>query len=340
MDMAGMHGRPAPDIKNEILSTGPSFSFFQVLRLLKVLCASEKNKASDTSIPVPFLKIRPNLSLSFPSAGVSSVDETEDGHFTVRANLLGLYGTGSPLPTFYTEDLIDDAGDGDNTVRDVMDVINHRLYELLFESWTKYRSMLKIVEEQDRTSLDRFFSLIGMDEISLKREFESPERLLRYTGLLAMKSRSAKGLEALIGDAFGGLPVRVVQMIERKGMIPEDQTSRLGMNIHLGVSSSLGHLCSNRSGAFRIELGPLSDKDYRRFVPGSPDYKLLSSLTRLYTNQPLTYEVELIMDKSEKPKTLCLGGDKFSRLGLDTWIFSDEGPDEFRTRFSPDREAA
>ncbi|MBU1169361.1 MAG: type VI secretion system baseplate subunit TssG [Proteobacteria bacterium] len=338
--MAGTYGRPTPDVKTELLNTGPSFSFFQVLRLLKTLCAEQGLNGNEPVIPAHLIKIRPNLSLSFPSSGIASVEQSKNGNFTVTANMLGLYGTGSPLPTFYTEDLMDDEGDDENTVRNVLDVINHRLYELLFSVWSKYRSMVNVLEELDTTSLNRLFSLIGLDEEILKREFEAPEQLLRYTGLFAMKSRSAKGLETLISDSFGGILVHVIQMVERKSRIPEDQICRLGQNISLGVTSNLGREFLTRNGAFRIEIGPLSQKNYRRFVPGSSDFKRLSSLTGLYMNQPLSYDVELIMDKKEKPLTLCLGGKQNSSLGLDTWVYSDEGPEEYRTRFSPDTKAA
>lgn len=338
--MAGTHGRSSPDVIDELLETGPAFSFYQILRLLKLLCRPTEESPLPLSLPVSRIKIRPHLSLSFPASGVESVTANEKGGFTIRANLLSLYGTCSPLPTFYTEELMEDESMGENTVRDVLDVINHRLYELLFGAWCRNRSMLKIWEEQDVSRINRLFCLIGMERKSLEREIDHPERLLRYTGVFAMKTRSAKGLECLLSDAFGNLPVRIIQMIERKGRIPEDQICCLGQNITLGATSNLGHEVTHKSGAFRIEIGPISDAHYRRFIPGNEDYTLLTALTRMYLNQPLDYDVELIMDKNEKPKTACLGSETFSRLGLDTWIFTGQGPDEFRTRFYPGKKAA
>ena len=338
--MAGTHGRSTPDVIDELLETGPAFSFYQILRLLKLLCRQGDEASLPLSLPVSQVKIRPNLSLSFPASGVESVSANEKGGFTIRTNILSLYGTCSPLPTFYTEELMDDESMGNEAVRDLLDVINHRLYELLFGAWSRNRSMLKIWEENDASRLNRFFCLIGMDRHALARHMENPERLLRYAGLFAMSTRSAKGLECLLSDAFGNLPVRIVQMIERKARIPEDQLCCLGRNITLGVTSNLGQEVTHKSCAFRIEIGPVSDAVYRRFIPGKEDHTLLTTLTRLYLNQPLDYDVELIMDKKEKPKTVCLGSETFSRLGLDTWVFSNQGPDEFRTRFYPGREAA
>lgn len=338
--MAGTHGRSTPDVIDELLETGPAFSFYQILRLLKLLFKQGEDAPLPLSLPVSRIKIKPNLSLSFPASGVESVTANEKGGFTIRANLLSLYGTCSPLPTFYTEELMNDESMGNESVRDLLDVINHRLYELLFGAWSRNRSMLKIWEENDASRLNRFFCLIGMERKNLVRDMGQPERLLRYAGLFAMNTRSAKGLESLLSDAFGNLPVSIVQLIERKARIPEDQVCCLGKNITLGMSSNLGNEVTHKTGAFRIVIGPVSDSLYRRFIPGEEDYTLLTTLTRLYLNQPLDYDVELIMDKSEKPKTVCLGFETFSRLGLDTWVFSDQGPDEFRTRFYPGKEAA
>lgn len=340
MDMAGAYGGSAPDVKKDLVARGPSFSFFQVMRLMKTLFAAKGKPGGGEGLPVSFLKLKPNLSLSFPSAGISSVTEPEPGRFEVTANLLGLYGTCSPLPTFYTEELLDDEGNGEEAVRDLINVANHRLYELLFNAWTKYRSMVKILELHDKTALDRLFSLTGTDSASLSRELPYPELLLRYTGLLSMKTRSAKGLEALLTDAFGNLPFRIVQHVVRKGTIPEDQRVILGKSIRLGQTSNLGKSYRTGNGSFRIELGPLSRKDYERFIPGGKDLPLLTALTRLYLNQPLIFDIDVRMKSEEKSRTLCLGHKEGAKLGLDSWIFSGNSPREFRTRFFPDKKKA
>jgi len=130
--MAGTYGRSAVDLKNELLKRGPAFSFFQVVRLLRTLLEKPQKDTTVPGLPVSRLKIRPNLSLAFPAAGIAGIHESGPDRYTVSANLLGLYGSGSPLPTFYIEELIEDEGNGDETVRDLIDVANHRLYELLF----------------------------------------------------------------------------------------------------------------------------------------------------------------------------------------------------------------
>lgn len=333
--MAGKTRSPAVAIKQELLEKGRSFSFFQAIRLIRRFYTGNGNRPSgDGGGPIA-LKIRPNLSLSFPSSNVESIEESQDGTFTLTSNILGLYGTGSPLPTFYTEELMEDVNRGTTATKDFLDALNHRVYELLYDSWGKYRCMHTIVEQHNRRYTDMLFSISGLSESALKKEFDNPLELLRYSGLFCMKSRSASGLETLLSDTLGGLGVHIVQGIEKKSLLPDDQRCRLGMGVCLGSNSYMGSEYTERSGAFRIEIGPLSADEYSRFYPGTQAYNKLVALTRLYINSPAEFDIDIILDETERPDTVCLGGGKWAMLGLDTWVFSSEGPDEFRARLSP-----
>ena len=323
--MAGKNREQTTFIERDLLDNGRTFSYFQTLRLLNSLASVNGAGSSNRDVYAAGIKISPNLSLGFPGTDVEKIEkDTDKNQYTLTANIPGLYGTSSPLPTFYTEDLFDDMAKGETNTKDFLDVINQRLYELLFAGWSKYRGMQKIFEEKSKSHTDRLFSLIGMGEEALRKEIENPYELLRYTGLFAVGPRSASGLETILSDALGGISINIIQGVERKGIIPEDQRPKLGENIQLGVNSPLGSETQNCSGAFRIEIGPVSDAEYRSLLPGEVHHKKLVSLTELYVSQPLEYELEFIFKESEKPATVCLGGEKWSMLGLDTWIYSEE----------------
>lgn len=354
--MAGEDRKQTDYIEDELLQDARSFSFFQTMRLLKYFCSKE-NKGQgklNTDVDIANIKIEPHLSLAFPTSDVARVEKNEKTKkYKLVANILGLYGTCSPLPTFYTEELFDDISQGNNTTKDFIDVINHRLYELLFAGWTKYKGMQKIVEEKSSIHTSILFSLIGMSETELRQDFENPFELLRYTGLFAIGPRSASGLETILADAMGNLKIKIIQGVERKGVIPEDQRAVLGACITLGVNSQLGNECLSSSGAFRIEIGPVNDREYRSLFPGEKNHKKLVALTNLYLSQPFEYDLEVILNENEKPGTICLGGEKCSSLGFDTWTYSDKGLEkdaetetkteievkEFRAKFYPDKVA-
>ena len=346
--MAGKAGRSSshldPDsaagLKQELLEEGPAFSFFQVVRLLRhlILQSSEKHE-----VPFDFnkmIRIQPNLTLAFPASDVESIQELGDPaehRFLVTANFLGLYGPASPLPTFYTEELIEEAAEDESVSRDFIDILNQRLFALLFECWGKYHQSLKVVEEESSVYINRLFCLLGLGEASFRKDITDPHRLLRYIGLFTQLPHSALGLKTLLNDALGGIPIQIIPCVMRIAKIPRNQTLSLGAaGCRLGTDTYLGDELPDRMGRFRIQLGPLKLDDFKRFSPGSEDFDRVSFLTDLYFVEPLEYELELILAEGEA-LTACLGDPARATLGVDTWIFSSPGLGEVRAVFSQQR---
>jgi type VI secretion system protein ImpH len=335
--MAGKDRRPPPDMKRELLEKGRSFSFFQVIRLLRLL---ERTHSSDKETDITdtsHIRIRPKLSLAFPPSDVDSIEELdeEDLRFLVNTTFLGLYGTSSPLPVFYTEDLMDESSSDESVSRDFLDIFNHRLFLLLFKCWSKYRQHLKVVEEQDSQYLERLFCLVGLGEPAFRESIPDPYRLIRYAGLFTQYPRSSLGLQTLLKDALGGITVTVIPCVQTKAAVPEDQRFCLGISgCVLGRDCFVGQECVDAMGTFRIRIGPLQQDQYQGFLPGGKQYQLLTFLTNLYLVEPLKYEVECILS-AVKLSPVCLGAPKWSALGMDTWMFSGEAPAEMRAVFAP-----
>ena len=173
----------APLIR-DLLARGHEFSFPQVLRLARAHLgpdALEQNR----------VRVRPLLSLAFPAADVDRVERDADGELLVSANFGGLYGVDSPLPTFETEDLFDDQCDDRTAARDFLDIIHQRLYYLYATSWSKYRTLIRIVEEQDPAETQRAWSLLGMAEKDLAGFAPASFPFLRYSGVASRIKRHA-----------------------------------------------------------------------------------------------------------------------------------------------------
>ncbi len=336
--MASQNRGPSFDLKLELLREGHTFSFFQVMRLLRIFGRDSTKIEEPASVEKDNIRIRPKLSLAFPPSDVDIIEEQDDDkgpRFLVTANFLGLYGTSSPLPTFYSEDLVEEAALDESVARDFIDLVNHRLFLLFFRCWTKYRQFLQVVEENNPRYMERLFSLLGLGEKSLRDDIPDAYGLIRYIGLFTQFPRSAVGLKTLLQDALGGMPVEVIPCVKGKATIPRDQRLLLGAAGNLlGVDSFLGREIEDRMGKFRILIGPLDGKTFRRFSPGGDRHEKLVSLTRLYVVEALEYDLVLIISEGQV-KTVCLGASEWSRLGLDTWIFSGDELGEVRTSFYP-----
>jgi type VI secretion system protein ImpH len=343
--MAGSNRRPAADlsganpldITRDLVAQGWSYSFFQAVRLLRRL-STPSNAVGE--IPDDHIRVRPALNLAFPAADIAKIEAVryeEQNRYNITATFFGLYGSSSPLPTFYTEDLINEAGQDESVSRDFLDIIHHRLYSLLFHAWLKYRLFFQVAEDHSDAQTDRLFCLLGLGDPGLRRKIPDAFGLLRYIGLFTQFPHSATGLITILRDALDDVPMQLVACIHRMAEIPESQRLRMGVSgAALGVDTYVGEEIEDRMGKFRIQIGPLSQADFLRFTPGNPGHAKLTTLTELYITEPFEYEVELVL-AANQAKTVCLGDAVRSVLGVTTWVFSEQSLGEVRTRFTVDR---
>jgi type VI secretion system protein ImpH len=343
--MAGQNRRSAPDIKtgldhpphSDLVSNGPAYTYFQAIRLLLQCIRPAGGHTQNNNAPI---RVRPALNLAFPAADIERIDaerKDEQARYQVTTNFFGLYGTSSPLPTFYSEDLIAEAGRDESVSRDFIDILHQRLYELLFQSWLKYRQFFQVTEQKSESYVERLFCLLGLGDAALRRQIPEAGRLLRYIGLLTQFPRSAAGLETLLNDYLSDVPIALVPCVNRRAAIADSQRMKIGVTgSALGKDSYVGQEIEDRMGKFTIQIGPLTQADFLRFTPGKPDYGRLTALTQLYLVEPLEYDIELILIKHQA-QTVSLGDPDRALLGVTGWVFSEPTLGEVRTRFAATR---
>ncbi|MFW5488961.1 MAG: type VI secretion system baseplate subunit TssG [Desulfovibrio sp.] len=326
--MGSQDRRPSSVIEKDLLTKSKSFSYVQALRLLKLL--KGKRTAGDLEdFLTKRLRVRPELTLGFPGTDIVSLEkeETRTGErWNMTTGFLGLYGSSSPLPTYYTEDLLDEAQNDHSVSREFLDIFNHRFYALMFLCWSKYRTFLRVIEEEDPASLDMLFCLLGLGVPELREELDNPVQALRYMGLFLHWPRSATGLQALVSDILK-THARIESCVPRRATIPRDQRMCLGKsNTTLGEDAYLGREIFDRMNKFRIQVDGLDAEHFHNTLPGSETFKQLSVMTGLYLSAPLECELEVAPIK-EEACTACLGGTpegRWAHLGLSTWVFSTD----------------
>jgi type VI secretion system protein ImpG len=328
-------------VMSELLAHGHEFSFAQVMRLARMFL----DPRGEEGLPeVPWqdrVRIRPELSMAFPASDVARV-ESDGSNLRITATFLELYGPASPLPNFYTEDLLDEASTDESVIRDFVDIIHQRLYHLYFQCWSKYRLFIRVTEEKNPFDRERLFCLIGLGEKELASSLPDSFSMLRYTGLLARFPRSALDLRTMLRDCLKIKRIRIVQNVMRMASIPADQQMRMGVSgCRLGVDTVLGSHIADKMGKFRIEIGPLGWGGYNEFLPGTLLYEKLVRFVRFFVTDPLAFDMKLILAADEaKPIRL---GDPRARLGLNMWCFSGDTLGEvsavFPVSFQPEKKS-
>lgn len=324
--MADTTGQPDSPLINDLLSHGHQFSFPQIMRIAR----QHLGAGGAGELPeIPWqerVRVRPDLSLAFPAADVARVERsgTDKADLLITTTFLGLYGSSSPLPTHYTEDLLDEAAADSSVSRDFLDILHQRLYQLYFQCWSKYRLFVRIAEEQNPRDRERLFCLIGLGERELRDSLPDAWQLVRYAGLLSQFPRSAEGLQTLLRDALTVGKLEVEQCVLRRVQIPDDQQMRMGLTgMALGTTTVLGSEMPDRMGRFRIHIGPLSKQEYDTLLPGTQRHDKLSGLIRLYILDPFDFDLQITLAAREA-EPIRLGDPDGARLGWNSWCFSGD----------------
>lgn len=315
--MAGTRSEPSSDILAKLSAEGKEFGFFQAVRLLKLL----------EDVRVDY---RPFLGLSFPGTDIASIELLEPRHVRLTAGFLGLYGVTSPLPTFYTEDLIAEYRDGGKASREFLDMLTSRIYDLFYQAWAKYQLPLKLYEEHNPNYQGYLYAFAGLAEPSVRAQISDHHRILRYLGIFNQQRKTLSNLQALLRDYFKNTHIEIQSCVLYHQPIADDQLTRLGRASHrLGVSAILGRRVADRSGTIRIELSQLDDAAFRSFVPGSAQAEQLKNLLKFYLRQPLRVLLRLTI-RPDAPASARLMPGKWNSLGFDAWLGSTDQPDPRR----------
>jgi type VI secretion system protein ImpH len=168
--------------------------------------------------------------------------------------------------------------------------------------------------------MDYFASLTGLGMDSLRGRDRVPDAAkLFYVGRLAPQVKSAAGLRDILAD-FLAVDVEIREFVGQWIPLPEDARCRLGESPatgQLGRTLIIGERVWDCSMKFRVRLGPLTLRDFDRFLPGKPSLQRMHDWIDLYVGKELEWEVQLVLRRDEVPQ-LKLG--QAGRLGWTTWL--------------------
>ncbi|NOQ30574.1 MAG: type VI secretion system baseplate subunit TssG [Helicobacteraceae bacterium] len=301
------------DIKEDLFKKSSRFSYVQAIRLLAI---NFENKSEEIESKI---RTHPRLSLDFPHSDIVGIKE-ENELIKLTVTFLGLYGESSPLPTFYTESLLEEELNDEFVVRNFIDIFNIPLYQKFFNVWLKNKLGVRINEFHDEKALKLLHTFSGMPNKELRKKHIGNYPLLKYAALNMQFPRSAEALRTLISDIVSCNDVEIIQCIEQMAPIPSSQYCFLGSaNSSLGDNLHLGTKIKDRMNKFRVSITNLSMESFNLLLPNGKNYNSLSQAIKLYLVNTLTWDLQLTLKESEYIP-ITLGGDGHSRLGLNTWF--------------------
>lgn len=331
--MGAQERQPVPDLtaaRGALEKNAHKYAFFQLMYLLERVHPKSPAVGQLGPVADERVRIRPDSAMTFAAGDVRELawikcnDGTERSRLTVT--FLGLYGSSSPLANYFIEPIAHAEFQGErDAVRELYDVVNHRLTALFYRVWKKYRLGVGYRSGGDDPFTRRMFCTVGLDGF---RGHDSPIDkflLLRYAPILASKSRSARGLNVVLAEMFGSFGVKIEQFVGHWTKIEKPYRNKMGvMNHQLGVSLTIGRYVFDGSGRYTIVLGPLGYDDYLSFLPGGHRRPMLRGVCATFTQGIFDVMLELHVKPDAAPK-LQLGSPRASTLKRTAWLGGSAG---------------
>ncbi|APG19805.1 hypothetical protein A3780_20390 [Kosakonia radicincitans] len=304
-------------LEDDALINYDLYDYFQLLRILELFLDEKGN-----------LTILPELSLAFPVNDINKVEKRGNGEYIVSVGFFGLYGVSSPLPVFYTEQLIEEAQRGEHAARQFTDLIHKVTYSLLNSAWRRNKIFFRFHEINDDAIhyfLDTFTGLRLYPYPSIVPS-TIRKHLLGYAGLFFRHITSSSALRSLITNFISDVSVEINTLVRRVVPVPQDQQWRLGRKCaptapYGGppVLAYLGSEVEDYTGAVQILLSAQTAHAYASLMPGGNRERMLRDILRFFIGDMPEIQINISLRASSVPSS-ALGCEVGSRLGSDCWL--------------------
>ena len=311
-----------PSVRDLLFEKPYEFDFFAAVRALERLQPQKKAIGGEAAPADEIARFRPLLALSFPPSQIVGLEVASDERAMplLTITFFGLYGISGVMPTHYTQmmlDLVRDVrGPERRSLRDWLDLFNHRLTSLFYRAWEKYRFTIPyergdaFLREPDTFTL-AIRSIMGFGSAGHQNRLQirapglggaaaewhwaeepAPSRaladpamlakiddlaLMRYAGFFAQRPRNVQNLESLLADYFQ-LPVVVESFRGQWLAIAESSQTQLGSFGTLGVDAVAGERVWDVQSRFRVRLGPLTLDQFTELLPDPEPVRARKSL--------------------------------------------------------------
>ncbi len=322
--MAEEHGSKIPDLIQTQFSPEKRFSFYQAVRLMLEHTEAESQPGTRDRFDGESIFFRANPSMGFPSRDVQQIQhDLLQGSLpgvVFDVNFMGLYGPSSPIPAYYTEEILHSDPE-DSEVRRFLDLFNHRLISYLYRSWQKYRMPLHYQPGATDKYSEKLYSFIGLKDSNVRNNSRIDwERLLPFIGLLGMRTGAAKTITSLVAFYCGIEKVSLIENVEQLLEIPEQQRVQLGVsNSTLGENTSLGERIRDCNSRFELRLEELEMQQYLNLLPGQRLERDINELIKFISKDSIDYTLSLSL-KHDQAQPMQLADEQTSGLGRNAWI--------------------
>lgn len=281
----------------------PYMNFYRFCQLLE---------RSDPEAPVPGstwqvrhepVRFRPHPGMGFPAGEIRGAEAPAHPHLppTVRINFMGLYGTASPLPSHYIDDVTRQR-EGHEATQDFLDIFSHRLTTQFYRIWRKYTYPATFAPGGTDDTSQYLLGLAGLGISGCAQNIATPvSRFLALLPVMLLPGRTAEGVSSLVKLLAPDTRAQVVPWDSRR--IP--QSSILNMSTRHPVSLThrpvVGTHATDVNGQVLLRLFTGNPEEVRGWLPGGQLHGDLMALLHVYLGSKLDARLELCVYRAMMP---------------------------------------
>lgn len=342
--MEGQGGHPTDDLSERFGRADAAPDFFFAVRVAQARHPELPAIGTAPSPRAERVRFAQHVSLSFPSRTLADTSFDRSGRLRFAVSSMGLLGPAGPLPIHLVQ-IARRRGhpDHDGALIAFLDMFNHRMISLLFRAHAVNRLTMSS-ERPEYNQYRRYISAAAGHEQGWGADDSLDDAALYFAGRLCNQTRHPEGLVSILHRYFD-CAVRIQEFVPSLVRIPEESWTRLGgspESASLGRSAFVGSVATEVQHKVRITLGPLTLSQYERLLPvlccpGEPPTggiaaQRLGRWVSLYLGDSFDYEVELLLDREERPPAYQgreamddeslqgFGLGRYGRVGRTQWL--------------------
>lgn len=300
-------GTPEKDIFSsplgqDISNSADTMNYFQFCRVLETLLPENLDSFRQA------ICFRRQTSLSFPSGEIVSVEADHNNELpSVRTTFLGLYGVDSILPDYFLNDIATHK-EGSYSLAAFLDIFNHRISELFYAAWKKYRYPIQFLYGgTDKLSLS-LLHLIGQNirsetsKTPLLQHAFLDSKILGLLGIFHQKTRTAEGICSLTKYLSPRTEVKITEFQPQWIRLKQPgKLGKKGMKLSYG-STVLGKRIKDYNHLIHLDITPETFTEAVQMLPGgSINHKLLQ-LLQIYLGHRIDVNLYLNIKKQWIPQ--------------------------------------
>lgn len=309
---------PDTALLDRLLARPQGFDLFQAISLLEREGVAE-GRAEIGAPGVEAVRLCSHLSLGFEASDVKAAGRhAPSGEaFSLTTPVLSLAGHAGPLPTAFTELLLERRAARDLASIDFLDIFHHRLLSLFYLNRKRRRVGLGWSSPKASTVAQASMRLCGLQPDG--RSGHAPR--LRHAGLLGGAPRSMAALCVLLSDRYA-MPFRGEQFVGGWQRLEEDELTRLGDRRRapaLGRTAFVGRRVWDQAAAVRLNVAEQPAARLLPLLPGGAQHEDFKAAVRNFMPSALRIHVCLTPAASALPEGR-LSATGAPRLGWNAWV--------------------